>query len=119
MASKPELPSMAGELAQPRARPNLAAMRSREEVPDSIVEANSRVIGTQWVASTRLPEPEPETILSSIRLDIPDYVDKQLKLRIVEDGGTKAHYILKGLAAIGFNVNEIDLKLDRRKRGQK
>jgi hypothetical protein len=118
MATKP-LPPIDAELVQPRPRPNLANLRPREEISDSAIEANPRSIGGQWRASTQLPQPEEETPLASIRIDIPEYVDKQLKLRIVEDGGTKAHYMLKGLAAIGFIVNDIDLKLDRRKRGQK
>jgi hypothetical protein len=119
MAMKPELPSIDDELVQPRPRPNLTNLRPRDDLPDSAIEANSRSIGEQWGASTRLPQPEEVTSLASIRTGIPDYVDKQLKLKIAEEGGTKAHYILKGLLAIGFKVDEKDLRLDRRKRGQK
>jgi hypothetical protein len=119
MAAKPELPSIDDELVQPRPRPNLTNLRPRDDLSDSTIEANSRSIGQQWRASTQLPRSEEETPLASIRTDIPEYVDKQLKLKIAEDGGTKAHYILKGLAAIGFKVDERDLRLDRRKRGQK
>ena len=120
MATKPELPSIDDELVQPRPRPNLTNLRPRDDLPDSAIEANSRSIGQQWGASTRLPQPEEEeTPLASIRTDIPEYVDKQLKLKIAEEGGTKAHYILRGLSAIGFKVDEKDLRLDRRKRGQK
>jgi hypothetical protein len=118
MAVKPDLPSVVGEIA-PRQRPNLAGLRPRDDLADSTVEANSRSMGAQWGASTRLPEPEEETPLSSVRLDLPEYVDKQLKLKIAESGGTKAHYILKALAKDGWEVHEKDLKLDRRKRGQK
>lgn len=118
MATKP-LPPIDADLVQSRPRPNLANLRPREEVSDNAIEANSRSIGSQWRASTQLPQPEGETPLASIRIDIPEYVDKQLKLKIVEEGGTKAHYILKGLATTGFKVNDTDLKPDRRKRGQK
>jgi hypothetical protein len=119
MAMKPDLPSIDDELVQPRPRPSFTNLRPRDDLTDSAIEANSRSIGQQWGASTRLPQPEEETPLASIRTDIPEYVDKQLKLKIVEEGGTKAYYILKGLSAIGFKVDGKDLRLDRRKRGQK
>ena len=105
MAMKPDLPSIDDELVQPRPRPSFTNLRPRDDLTDSAIEANSRSIGQQRGASTRLPQPEEETPLASIRTDIPEYVDKQLKLKIVEEGGTKAYYILKGLSAIGFKVD--------------
>jgi len=119
MATKPELPSIDDELVQSRPRPNLSKLRPRDDLSDSAVEANTRAIGEQWGASTRLTVPEEETPLSSVRLDLPEYVDRQLKLKIAQDGGSKAYYILRALAKDGFEVNEKDLRLDRRKRGQK
>jgi hypothetical protein len=121
MAAKRELPSIDDELIQPRLRPNLANLRPRDEITDDAVESNSRVLGEHWGASTRLsPSPSEErTLLASVRLDLPEYVDRQLKLKIAQEGGTKAHYVLKGLATIGFDVHEKDLCLDRRKRGRK
>ena len=110
MAMKPDLPSIDDELVQPRPRPSFTNLRPRDDLTDSAIEANSRSIGQQWGASTRLPQPEEETPLASIRTDIPEYVDKQLKLKIVEEGGTKAYYILKGLSAIGFKVDGKDLR---------
>jgi hypothetical protein len=119
MAAKVELPSIAEELATPKPRVNLRTLRPRDDIPDTTVDANSKVIGEQWGASTRLPAQEQVTPLISVRLDLPDYVDRQLKLKCVTDGGSKAYYILKALAHDGFDINEADLKFDRRKRGKR
>jgi hypothetical protein len=126
MASKPELPSIEAELAPPRPRPDLKSLRPRDILPDAAVEANSRAMGETWGASTRLPPPElpgeqegeQQTGLTSVRLDLPEYVDRQLKLKVATEGGTKAFYILKALAGDGFQVLPADLRLDRRKRGR-
>ena len=119
MATKAELPSIVEELATPKPRVNLRSLRPRDDVPDSIVDTNSRIIGGQWGASTRLAPQQQETPLTSVRLDLPDYVDHQLKLRCVTDGGSKAYYILRALAKDGFDIKEVDLKFDRRKRGKR
>jgi hypothetical protein len=119
MAAKPGLPPIDDELAPRRPRPNLRTLRPRDEIPDSAVEANSRSIGEQWGASTRLVQPEEETPLSSVRLDLPEYVDRQLKLKCASEGGSKAYYILRALAKDGFEIKEKDLKLDRRRRGKR
>jgi hypothetical protein len=118
MAIKPDLPSISDDLATARPRPNLRALRPREEITDSAVEANSRSIGEHWGASTRLPRPEEETPLTSVRLDLPEYVDRQLRLKCVNEGGSKAYYVLRALAKDGFAINEKDLRLDRRRRGK-
>jgi hypothetical protein len=120
MAMKPELPSALDELDQPRGeRLDLKSLQSRGDIPDSVIDQNSRSMGEQWKASTRLPETEQHAPIAKLRVDIPEYVFKQLKRKAFEEGGTQPYYILKGLAAIGFEVNAEDLILDRRKRGQK
>jgi hypothetical protein len=118
MATKPELPPITDDLAPARPRPNLRTLRPRDDIPDSDIEANSRSMGEQWGASTRLPQPEMETPLTSVRLDLPNYVDHQLKLKCVNEGGSKAYYILKALAKDGFQINERDIQPDRRRRGK-
>lgn len=120
MAAKPELPSAFDELDQPRARTDLKAkLPPRDAVPDNVIEQNSRSIGEQWNASTRLPVPEEQTAIAKLRVDIPEYVFQQMKRKIFEEGGTQAYYLLKGLAGIGFEIKPADLVLDRRKRGRK
>jgi hypothetical protein len=104
MATKPALPPITDDLAPARPRPNLRTLRPRDDIPDSDIEANSRSMGEQWGASTRL--------------DLPNYVDHQLKLKCVNEGGSKAYYILKALAKDGFQINERDIQPDRRRRGK-
>jgi hypothetical protein len=118
MATKTELPPIDGELTPPRPRLNLRNLRPRDVLPDETVEANSRMMGESWGASTQLPQPAEQTPLTSVRLDLPEYVDRQLKLKVATEGGTKAFYILKALARDGFQIRDIDLRLDRRKRGR-
>src|SRR4051794_2304646 len=118
MATKTELPPIDGELIPPRPRLNLKNLRPRESQPDETVEANSRMMGESWGASTQLPQPDEQTMLTSVRLDLPEYVDRQLKLKVATEGGTKAFYILKALARDGFQIRDTDVRLDRRRRGR-
>jgi hypothetical protein len=118
MATKPSLPSIDDEIAPPRPRVNLKGLRPRDDVPDETVDANSRAMGESWGASTRLFPPEEQTPLTSVRLDLPEYIDRQLKLKVAQEGGTKAFYILKALAKDGFEIKDADLRRDRRKRGK-
>jgi hypothetical protein len=115
MATKRELPSALEELEQQPARINLKSLPSRAEIPDSTIEQNSRSLGQQWGANTRLPEPKPHTPMAKMRIDLPEYVLQQMKRKNYEEGGTQPYYVLKGLAAIGFDIKEEDLVLDRRK----
>jgi hypothetical protein len=120
MAAKPDLPSALDELEQPRPRSDLKAkLPPRETVSDDVIEQNSRAIGGQWGANTRLPAPEQRVAIAKMRVDIPEYVFEQIKRKCFEENGTQPYYILKGLKAIGFDVNDEDLVPDRRKRGQR
>jgi hypothetical protein len=116
MAAKPDLPSALDELEQPRPRSDLKAkLPPRETMSDSAIEENSRALGEQWGANTRIPEPKPHTPMGKMRIDVPEYVIQQLKRKNFEEGGTQPYYVLKGLAAIGFDIREEDLVPDRRK----
>jgi hypothetical protein len=87
-----------------------------DDISDIATKSNSRSLVEGRRASTRLPRPEAETPIASVRIDLPEYVDRQLKLKCVMDGGAKAYYILKALARDGFEINKEDLRLDRRRR---
>jgi hypothetical protein len=115
VANKSDLPSALEELDQPRPRTDLRALRSRQGIPDRTIEQNSRSMGEQWRASTQLPESRSVPI-AKLRVDIPDYVFQQMRRRSFEEGGTQSYLILKGLAAIGFEIHEDDLVLDKRKK---
>jgi hypothetical protein len=117
MAAKPELPSAFDELDQPRPTSDLKSrLPPRNAVPDGVIEENSRTLGTRWRASTRIPEAERRVPIAKMRVDIPEYVFQQIRAKTFEEGGTQSYYLLKGLAATGFEVNEADLVLDKRKK---
>jgi hypothetical protein len=124
MAKKPEeLPSIDDDLALPAAppvqRPDLSALRSSADVPDEAVRANSRSIGEKWGATTRIPTPQPTTPLESLRIDVPDYLARELRVRCAEQKLTNAYIVMKALAKDGFHIDEKDLVIDRYKRGKR
>jgi hypothetical protein len=84
-----------------------------DATPDSVIEAKPRSFGERQDRPLRLPA---ETPIAKIRLDLPEYVDRQLKLKCVMEGGAKAYYVLRALAKDGFQIKDRDLKLDRRRR---
>src|ERR1700744_1857896 len=121
MATKHEqLPSVEDDLAlptePPAPRPNLAALRSSVDVPDEAIRENSRSIGAKWGASTRLPVAPPTTPLESLRIDVPDYLARELRVRCAEQKVTNAYLVMRALAKDGFHVDEKDLVTDRYKR---
>ena len=123
MAVKPEaLPSVDNDLTipvEPPPRPNLAALRSSPHVADETVRANSRAIGEKWGASTRIPAPPPTTPLESLRIDVPDYLARELRVKCAEMKVTNAYLVMKALAKDGFHIDEKDLVPDRYRRGKR
>lgn len=124
MATKHEqLPSVDDDLAlptePPAQRPNLAALRSSVDVPDEAVRENSRAIGAKWGASTRLPVEASTTPLESLRIDVPDYLARELRVRCAEQKVTNAYLVMLALAKDGFHIDEKDLVRDRYKRGKR
>jgi len=124
MATKHEqLPSVDDDLAlstePPAHRPNLAALKSSADVPDEAIRENSRSIGAKWGATTRLPTAVPTTPLESLRIDVPDYLARELRVRCAEQKVTNAYLVMKALAKDGFHIDENDLVTDRYKRGKR
>ncbi len=121
--SKPNLPSITSDLA-PRRRLDLKAIRSAQ-VDDSEVAENSRKIGAEWGAQTSLettPEkaqvklaPRAKTLLASLRIEVPDYLDRELAFKAVEMRCTKQHLVVKALRDAGYRVDDADLVEDKRK----
>lgn len=117
--SKP-LPPIDRELTPaPRKRLDLAGLKQlREPIADEAVEANSRVIGEKWGASTQLSRDEqspPRPPVTSIRGYIPQYLDDELAIKAAERRVTKTFLILEALAKAGYRVDESDLVQDRRR----
>ena len=125
--SKPDLPSITSDLA-PRRRLDLKAIRSAQ-VDDLEVAENSRKIGAEWGAQTsleassdkiqvtpaELTSPTAKVLLASLRIEVPDYLDRELAFKAVELRCTKQHLVMKALRDAGYRVNDADLVEDKRK----
>jgi hypothetical protein len=108
---------LADEIRQARKPRVDVRLPARQDLPDETVDARSRMIGEKWGSSTQItPKPAPETPLESLRLDIPDYLAKQLRIRCAEDKVTNAYLVMKALSKDGFEINERDLVPDRYRR---
>jgi len=120
MAVKPEaLPSINDDLTIAPTRPTLKGLRSRSGISDEEVQANSRAMGEQWGASTRILQSPPATPLESLRIDVPDYLARELRVRCAEQKVTSAYLVMKALAREGFHIDQKDLVTDRYKRGRR
>jgi len=53
--------------------------------------------------------------LASLRIEIPDYLDRELAFKAVELRCTKQYLVAKALQAAGYRLDEADLVQDKRK----
>jgi hypothetical protein len=107
-----ELPSIDDELA-PRKRVDLKALRPAGG-DDATVNQNSRRLGSEWGASTTIA-PEARTPVASLRIEVPEYLDRALALKAVEQRVTKQFLVLQALRNDGYRIDAVDLVPDRRK----
>ena len=111
-----DFPSLKDDL-RPRTR-----LKRHNDAPatDEEIEANSRLMGEKWGASTSIPPtppPSPQVApVVSIRGYIPNYLDDELTRKSAERRVTKTFLIMEALEKAGYRVNEADLVQDRRKR---
>jgi hypothetical protein len=118
MATKPEaLPSLDDDLTVKSSAP--PRLRPRGDMADELVHANSRALGERWGASTHIRPQEPLTPLESLRIDVPDYLARELRVRCAEQKVTNAYLVMLALKSDGFHVEEKDLVKDRYKRGRR
>jgi len=97
----------------PRKRLDLRAIQPPETADDKI-EANSRRLASEWGAVTTVPGPKP--VIASLRLEIPEYLDRQLAQRAFEQRVTKQFLVIQALQQAWFSVEPNDLVPDKRKR---
>ena len=109
--TKPALPPL--DLDPPRKRLDLKAIRPKA-ADDATVDENSRRLGSEWGAVTSLERP-PKTPMASLRIEVPDYLDRALALKAVELRVTKQYLVLKALRDAGFDIADHDLVADKRK----
>ena len=116
--AKTTLPDIGDELnaaANRQARPvDLRKLPSRGLAQDDVeTSANASKLGAAYGASTSMPALAAPVV--ALRMDVPDYVDEQLRSKAFAEKVTKAYLILRALAANGFEVREADLVGDRRR----
>jgi hypothetical protein len=120
MATKHEdLPALDDDLtpAPPRSTP--PKLRPRAVIPDEQVQANSRVLGEQWGASTHVRPQESLTSLEPLRIDVPEYLARELRVKCAEQKVTIAYLVMAALRKDGFHIEEKDFVKDRYKRGRR
>jgi hypothetical protein len=82
--------------------------RIRRDIPDAEADANSKKLAQEWLGGER-----PE--LSSLRIEVPKYVQKALGHAAAERSVTKQYLILEALMKTGYPVQEEDLIEDKRR----
>lgn len=107
-----DLPSIDDDLA-PRKRIDLRTLRPAGG-DDATIEQNSRRIGSEWGASTLLA-PQARAPLASLRIEVPDYLDRELALKAAEQRVTKQFLVLRALQRDGYRVDSVDLVPDKRR----
>lgn len=111
--SKNSLPPLDDELT-PRRRVDLRSIRTRGS-DDEAIERNSRILGGEWGAQTSLDVPRQKTPTASLRIEVPEYLDRELALNAAEQRVTKQYLVVDALRRAGYHVDEADLVTDRRK----
>jgi hypothetical protein len=120
MTTKPnELPSLDADLTPAPARHAVPPrLRPRAIIPDEQVQANSRVLGEAWGVSTQVRH-APLAPLEPLRIDVPEYLARELRVRCAEEKVTIAYLVMTALRKDGFRIEDKDLVKDRYKRGRR
>jgi hypothetical protein len=127
MSNKTPLPPIDDDLAQPRKRVDLKAIRPKAQEDDATVEENSRRLGSEWGASTSLKSseaavPAPASArapVASLRIEVPTYLDDELTQKAAAQRVTKQFLVLTALRQAGYHIDDVDIVADKRKARRK
>lgn len=123
MSAKPALPPIDAELEHPRKRVDLKSIRPNVAADDETVEENSRKLGSEWGASTTLKPPSQSTpaqsLLASLRIEIPTYLDDELTQKAAAQRVTKQFLVITALRQAGYHIRDADIVADKRKTRRK
>lgn len=111
--SKSVLPPITAEL-KPRPKQDFSRLRPPITTSDEEIDENSKKLGEHWGASTSLELPRAVE-MASLRIVIPEYVDRALAVKAADERVTKQYLVLKALSDAGFRVDPQDLVEDKRK----
>jgi hypothetical protein len=121
MSNKTPLPPIDADLAHPRKRINLKAIKPKAQEDDATVEENSRRLGSEWGASTSMQGTQPPTAaperapVASLRIEVPAYLDDELTQRAAALRVTKQYLVLSALRQCGYHIEDTDIVTDKRK----
>ena len=121
MNNKTPLPPIDADLAQPRKRIDLKAIRPKAQEDDATVAENSRRLGSEWGASTSMQDTQPPTAaaerapVASLRIEVPAYLDDELTQRAAAKRVTKQYLVLSALRQCGYHIKDADIVTDKRK----
>ncbi|HTE17256.1 MAG TPA: hypothetical protein VK689_02615 [Armatimonadota bacterium] len=101
------LPRIDDEL-EPKKRVDLRAIRPNGG-DDATIDENSRRLAGEWLGGQKMP-------LASLRIEVPEYLDRELAMRAAERRVTKQYLVVQALRDAGYRVEEQDLVADKRKR---
>lgn len=113
------LPPIGAALAAPASLPALGKVRAPSTATDdAAIAAAARGLGSEIGASTSLPAaPAAPRPMVRFSLELPKYLDDQLRLATIERSDTsKTSLIIQALANAGFKVEEADLAPGKRRR---
>jgi hypothetical protein len=118
--SNKTLPPIDEELRGERKRLDLKALRPKGDADDAAIEENSRLLGTEWGASTSLqhaqpPVPATRAPVASLRIEVPTYLDNELTQKAAAQRVTKQYLVLTALRHAGYHIDDADLVTDKRK----
>ena len=88
------------------------------DADDATIDANSRLLGNEWGASTTLKPvlpPVAHAPVASLRIEVPVYLDDELTREAAEKRVTKQYLVLTALRSAGYRIDDADLVADKRK----
>ncbi len=101
------LPRIDDEL-EPKKRVDLRSIRPNGG-DDATIDENSRRLAGEWLGGQKTP-------LASLRIEVPEYLDRELAMRAAERRVTKQYLVMQALRDAGYRVEEQDLVTDKRKK---
>lgn len=103
-------------LPKAKKRLDLKSLQSPNSMNDDQIAQNSTEIGKKWGAQTTIAIDQERTLLASLRIMVPAYLDNQLTQSAAKQRVTKRFLILKALSEAGYHIRQEDLITDKRKK---
>ena len=100
--------------AQPKPKPEFSAL-DLPKPDEKTLDDYTKERGAPVLVRSASPKPKPAGKLAYLRLDIPDYLAKALRVHAAEQDCSVRYLVLKALAADGWTVDDGDMGKGRRR----